>query len=504
MRKIYIYLAAAVMLCSATNVQAQKTETLKVTRGKKEVVNTGNHIIVGIANPGNKVIVNGTPVHVYKTGSWGIELKLQEGDNPISVVSEGSETQEEVKFNVVYNPNAKEETDPNKVAKEKQEATFYPANLVVTTKPHAYLNYGAGADRLGGAKINYLPQGVDLTVEAENAKLYRVRLSQNRSAYIPKEMVEIKSRISPADNFMQENVVLSTSFSVSNIGSKDRVTVRLPQRKPFIVKEYPDPHKIVLDLYGVQCNTNWITHYQNLKSIDNVDIEGIDTDVTRVTIYLKTKTSWGYSFEYDGTNLLLDIKHMPAGLTLKGMTIGIDAGHGGPTSSGAVSNTGIKEKDVNLKLTYILKELLEKEGAKVILSRKTDVAMSMRERQDFFIDNNADIVLSIHNNADYNPLTVGGSSTYYRYNVYRPLAQTIQSRLISINGVKDYGITGNFNFSLSSNTCYPCVLVETLFMSNLWDEEQLADPQMHKKLMESVAAGLKDYLNYCKKAEGIK
>ena len=95
----------------------------------------------------------------------------------------------------------------------------------------------------------------------------------------------------------------------------------------------------------------------------------------------------------------------------------IDAGHGGPTSSGAVSNTGIKEKDVNLKLTYILKELLEKEGAKVILSRKTDVAMSMRERQDFFIDNNADIVLSIHNNADYNPLTVGGSSTYYRYNV---------------------------------------------------------------------------------------
>ena len=116
----------------------------------------------------------------------------------------------------------------------------------------------------------------------------------------------------------------------------------------------------------------------------------------------------------------------------------------------------------------------------------------------------ADIVLSIHNNAGGDPIETGGSSTYYRYNVYRPLAEAIQGKLLAIKGVKDYGITGNFNFSLSAITDFPCVLVETLFMSNLWDEEQLADPLMHKKLMENVAAGLKEYLNYCKKAEGIK
>ncbi|MDO4736202.1 MAG: N-acetylmuramoyl-L-alanine amidase, partial [Bacteroidia bacterium] len=493
----------AVMTLATTALYAQESQTLKVTRGKRDVVNTQNHIILGIANPSDKVTVNGEPVHVYKTGSWGIEVQLQEGKNTIHIASVGDKSQE-IKFDVIYDANATKTIDPKKLEQEKQQATFYPANLIVTTKPHSYLNYGAGADRLGGAKINYLPEGIDLTVEAENSKLYRVRLSQNRRAYIPKDMVEIKGRTTPAQDFMQNNVVLSSSFSVANTGNTDRVTVRLAEKKPFIVKEYSEPHKIILDLYGVQCNTNWITHYKNLKSIDNVDIEGLDTDVTRVTIYLKSKTSWGYSFKYEGSNLLLDIKHTPTNLSLKGMVIGIDAGHGGPRSSGAVSNTGIKEKDVNLKLTFILKEMLEKEGAKVVLSRTEDVAMSMRERQDFFINNNADIVLSIHNNADINPLSVSGSSTYYRYNVYRPLAETIQNNLLSIKGVQDFGITGNFNFSLCSITDYPCVLVETLFMSNLWDEEQLADPIMHKKLMEKVTIGLKEYINYCRKAEGIK
>lgn len=503
MRKIYTFLAVAVMLFSTALASAQEPVTLKVTRGKRDIVNICNPTVVGIANPTDKVTVNGTPVHVYKTGSWGAPLQLKEGDNTIHVVSEGNTTQE-LKFNMVYDPDYKMPVDPQKVEQEKKEATFYPTNLIVTTKQYAYLNYGAGADRLGGAKINYLPQGIDLTAEAENSKLYRVRLSQNRSAYIPKDMVEIKGKATPSVDFMQDNVVLSTTFSVSNNGNADRVTVRMDKKKPFIVKEYANPHKIVLDLYGVQCNTNWITHYQNLKSIDNVDVEGLDTDVTRVTIYLKSKTSWGYTFDYNGSSLNIDIKHTPANLTLKGLTIGIDAGHGGPKSSGAVSNTGIKEKDVNLKLTYILKDLLEKEGAKVVLSRESDVAMTMRERQDIFIEKGADIVLSIHNNAGGDPIETGGSSTYYRYNVYRPLAEAIQGKLLAIKGVKDYGITGNFNFSLSAITDFPCVLVETLFMSNLWDEEQLADPLMHKKLMENVALGLKEYLNYCKKAEGIK
>jgi len=47
---------------------------------------------------------------------------------------------------------------------------------------------------------------------------------------------------------------------------------------------------------------------------------------------------------------------------------------------GAVSPSGVREKDLNLAMTYMLKSELEKRGAKVVLSRPddNDVAMSQR------------------------------------------------------------------------------------------------------------------------------
>ena len=198
-----------------------------------------------------------------------------------------------------------------KKAAEAQKAKFYPTSLKVMSKKYSYLNYGAGTDRLGGAKINYLPEGIQMYADAENENLYRVRLSQNRYAYIPKSQVEVVGKADPSYDFMQENVVLSGSSSAVNMGEFDRVAIGVGGKKPYIVKEYADPHKIVVDLYGVQCNSNWLTHKSGLKSVDNIDVESIDSDITRVTVYLKTKTSWGFSMDYSGNTLNLDIKHVP-------------------------------------------------------------------------------------------------------------------------------------------------------------------------------------------------
>ena len=49
-------------------------------------------------------------------------------------------------------------------------------------------------------------------------------------------------------------------------------------------------------------------------------------------------------------------------------------------------------------------------------------------------------------------------------------------------GLADFGLTGNFNFSLNSPTEYPNALVEVLFMSSLAEEELLADPDYRKQL----------------------
>ena len=67
-------------------------------------------------------------------------------------------------------------------------------------------------------------------------------------------------------------------------------------------------------------------------------------------------------------------------------------------------------------------------------------------------------------------------------------------------GVPDFGLTGNFNFSLNAPTEYPNALVECLFMSSLPDEEMIADPATHKRIAEKVVAGLEEYLQNVKKS----
>ncbi len=505
MRKIFGFLAVVAMVATATAASAVHVGDIVVKRGVVDTVYKAKHVVVGMAQPGEEFTVNGEKVKAYKTGTWGIELQLQEGNNDIMIAKEGFGS---ATFRVFYSSTPKVVTPQEKerimarAAAEAEKAKFYPTSLKVTTKKYSYLNYGAGTDRLGGAKINYLPEGIQMYADAENENLYRVRLSQNRYAYIPKSQVEVVGKVNEGYDFMQENVVLSGSSSAFNNGEYDRVAIAVGGKKPYIVKEYADPHKIVVDLYGVQCNSNWLTHKSGLKSVDNIDVESIDSDITRVTVYLKTKSSWGFSMDYSGNTLNLDIKHVPEKLYLKDLTIGIDAGHGGPQSNGAVGLSGLKEKDMNLDMAYQLKAILEKQGAKVVLSRSEDVGVGMRERQDKFIAEKADIVLSIHCNAGGGPLSSLGTSTYYRYNVYKPLAADILGYLLQMDGVNNFGMVGNFNFSLSAITDFPCVLVETLFISSLAEEEKLADPAFRRTMMENVAKGLNDYIKECRIAEG--
>src|SRR5580704_18946160 len=56
-----------------------------------------------------------------------------------------------------------------------------------TTGKLPYLEYGIGMDRLGGAKMCYLDSAILLRIVDSFSTDYKVRLSKNHSAYIPKE-----------------------------------------------------------------------------------------------------------------------------------------------------------------------------------------------------------------------------------------------------------------------------------------------------------------------------
>lgn len=478
----------------ASRCNAQASGGIRIVQGGRDTVHTSEHTIIGTVAPGSSVTINGQPVKVYKTGSFGYKFHLQNGYNSIAIEYTDNNGGIQTKnLRIYYDPSAKQRpTRP-----EAGPSAIKDTSLIIKTLPGAYLNYGNGSDRLGGAKINFLDKDILLKVTGASDNLYRIRLSDNRYAFIPKECAE---RVTEEAQ-MSTAPCLSGSWSVSNTGKgTDRVSVSLETRKPYIVREETQPHRLMLDLYGVQCNSNWITQYPGLESIRDVQFEQTDSDVLRIIIHLKHKTSWGYAVKYEGNHLIVDVRHLPEKFSLSKLTIGVDAGHGG-SSSGAVSPAGYKEKDQTLAMAYILTKMLQSKGARTVMSRTDDSDVSMAQRKEIFKENGIDLLVSIHCNAGGDPLTTGGTSTYYKHWTYRELANSILQNLLKIEGVKCFGMVGNFNFSLNAPTEYPSVLVETLFMSNLWDEEHITDVHSQEKLMKKVVKGLEDYLKLCTKVE---
>src|SRR5687768_16077366 len=73
-----------------------------------------------------------------------------------------------------------------------------------TTGAQPYLEYGLGADRLGGAKMTYLDTGVVVKVVDSTAGNYKVQLSHLHVGYLPK------------NNFKKDNSIRVQPYYLSN------------------------------------------------------------------------------------------------------------------------------------------------------------------------------------------------------------------------------------------------------------------------------------------------
>lgn len=479
---------AAAMVCGAS---AQADVSLKIYRGDNDTVYSKKHYIIGVTDAGNNATINGEVQKVYKTGSFGSQYELKEGINTFEVAATNGAEKNVKQFNVFYTPNKPEEKMTLEEAKAYLDAnTLKACDFNVVSKDGAYLQFGDGGDRLGGSKMNYVGEGIVFKVVGEKDDLFKVQLSQNRYAFVEKEDVEKTEET--------VSTVNTGSWYVNKNGKIDRVSIGLPKRLPYHFWTELDPTCICIDIFGAMNNSNWITQLNDTEMVDYVDYRQVESDVFRVIIKLKKEYAWGFSVEYEGTNLVVKVKHTPK-LDLKGMVVGLDAGHGGKYT-GAVSPSGITEKELNMSLIYMVKELLEAKGAKVVLSRDGDYDVSMSERKKIFKDANVDIMISLHNNSGGSPLCEMGSCTTYKHIVNRKLAAVMFDRLVGM-GHKRFGLVGNFNFSLNNPTEYPNVLLEVLFMSSLPEEEKLADMNYRSKIAKQVVVGLEEYIKIVKDSE---
>ena len=378
----------------------------------------------------------------------------------------------------------------NKITKETNSHISVVASLasdVVFTKGRlAYLEYGLGEDRLGGAKIGYLDSMIPLKITGKFGEKFRVQLAPNRTAYIPADVVTL----APKGSFA--GYALTERWTVYGDTTYDYVVVGLSAKLPYQSMQEIEPSKIVVDVFGATNNTNWITQLQNMKEIKNVQHEQLQDGIFRITIHLKHCQHWGHGIYYSGKNLVIRIKQQPKNLSLRNLTIAIDAGHGG-SNTGAGGATGVSEKELALAVSLKLQQALQAEGVRIIMTRSTEKFVDNKDRILIFRDNQPDLLISIHLNSAADPFRASGTSTLYKHLGFRNLSAAINRKMLEL-GLKEYGNIGSFNFMLNSPTEYPNALVETLFLSNLGEEALMLDPTFQQKMVDKIVAGIKDFL----------
>ena len=288
-----------------------------------------------------------------------------------------------------------------------------------------FIEYGIGDDRLGGAKMTYLDTNILVKVVDSFKTDYVVQLSKNHTAYLDKNSFDKLSSFTP-------KIYLTNSWKVYGDSAFDYVNVSLDEKLPYRSIQQIDPARIVVDIFGVQSNTNWITQLNTVKEIKNAYYEQTEDDVMRVIIDLKHHQHWGYSIYYTGNKLTIKVKRQPEKLQLKYLTIAVDAGHGGDNNGADGVTSKVLEKNYTLLIAKQLKAALLKKGAKVVMTREKDTSLSMPERTQFLREHNPNMLISIHLNSSSND-SVQGVSTYYRYIGFRPL---------SSNYFKTYGTIG--------------------------------------------------------------
>jgi N-acetylmuramoyl-L-alanine amidase len=348
------------------------------------------------------------------------------------------------------------------------------------------LAYGLGEDRLGGAKMGYIDTGVILKVIDSIRGQYLVQLSKNKTAYVAKAEVKIDTSI------LVKPFYLTNSWSVRGDSIYDYVSLSLDEKLPYKSWMEINPSKIMIELYGVQSNTNWITQLQSAKEVKNIYFNQVEDDVVRVTIELKHQQHWGYTVGYRGKSLSIRVRRQPTFLRVNRMKIAIDAGHGGSNTGATGITTKVLEKDYNLMFAVELERYLKRKGADVIMTRTSDIDINNTDRVLSLQKQMPDLLISLHLNSAGNK-SVKGVSTYYKHIGFRPLTTKILARMLDLQ-LNEFGNIGHFNFVPNAPTDIPNSLVEVAFLSNEEDEKKIIDPKFHKAVAKKIYLGIRDWL----------
>lgn len=180
----------------------------------------------------------------------------------------------------------------------------------------------------------------------------------------------------------------------------------------------------------------------------------------------------------------------------------LDAGHGA-SDGGAVGQSGVLEKELNLSIALRLQKLLEKTGATVIVTRADDNPIAENKRSDMRLRKNikesshADIFVSIHMNKFPQAKYSGAQVFYSADEESKALGEAIQKSLVDILNPSNNRVAKSAGESiyLLKKSDVPSVIVECGFLSNPQEEQLLTQDEYQEKVAWSVYAGITSYFD---------
>ncbi len=191
----------------------------------------------------------------------------------------------------------------------------------------------------------------------------------------------------------------------------------------------------------------------------------------------------------------------------------IDAGHGGFDPGTQTPDGEIFEKDVNLEIALVMKDVFEAHGENVIMIRESDMAVgdnslntiSQKKKSD--INTRVDLAnsygdgtvyISIHQNAFSDGAESGTQILYGNKNEQSEVLAKIIHETIKQNLQPDNRREikkGGSDIFILNNIEIPTVLIECGFLTNTQETEKLIDPEYQRQLAYIIYEGYIEYKN---------